>query len=105
MNYLLGASIGIAGAAIMFLPSVLGNIRHAQSFRNISALNALAVLTLLLSLWSLWFVLATGVLWSWAGFLAVASPKRSAQPTAPPNGGSATPVGDSGVTEGPPSVS
>jgi hypothetical protein len=105
MNYLIGASIGIAGAAIMFLPSVLGNIRHVQSFRNISALNALAVLTLLCSLWSLWFLLATGVLWSWAAVLAAAGPKRSAQPATPPNGGPTAQFSNPDASEGPPSVS
>jgi hypothetical protein len=30
---------------------------------------------------------------------------ETAQPSAPPNGGPATPPGNSGVTEGPPSVS
>ncbi len=105
MNYLLGASIGIAGAAIMLLPSVLAHLRHAQSFRNVSALNGLALVTLVSSLMSPWFLVATGVVWIWATALAVAGPKRNAQPAAPPNGGPATRSGDSGATVGPPSVS
>ena len=105
MNYLLGASIGIVGAAIMFLPSVLGHLRHVRSFRNISAINALAALTLVGSLGSLWLLPATGLLWVWALVLAVACDRRSAQPTASPNGGPAERSGNSGVGGGPPSVS
>jgi hypothetical protein len=38
-------------------------------------------------------------------FEAICNEIRSAEPGAPPNGGPATPSGNSGVTEGPPSVS
>jgi hypothetical protein len=105
MNYLLAASIGIVGAAIMFLPSVLGHLRHVRSFRNISAINALAALTLVGSLGSLWLLPATGLLWVWALVLAVACDRRSTQPAASPNGGPAERLGNSGVRGGPPSVS
>ena len=39
------------------------------------------------------------------GLLSWYRPDNSAEPSAPPNGGPATPVGNSGATEGPPSVS
>jgi hypothetical protein len=105
MNALLAAIIGVAGAAVMFLPSVYAHLRGSLSFRNISALNALAVLTLVSSLASQWFLVATGGLWICAMVLAVTSPQRGAQPTAPSNSGPAAAVGDSRVSEGPPSVS
>ncbi len=104
MNYLLGTSIGIGVAAILLLPSALGQIRHAQASRAISALTALAALTLVCGVKFPWFLLATGVLWGWGMVLAAASPRRSAQP-ASANSGRATSAGDPGASEGPPSVS
>ena len=64
MNYLLGASIGIIGAAIVFLPSVLRHLRRVRSSRNISVVNALAALKLVGSLSSLWLLPATVLLWA-----------------------------------------
>lgn len=104
MNYLLGAAIGIAGAAIMFLPSVLAYLLRVRSLRNISAINALAALTLVGSLSFLWLLPATGLLWLWALVLAVAGDRRSPQPTVSPNGGRTVSPGHSEVGGGPPSV-
>ena len=58
MHYLFAASIGIAGAAVMFLASVVAHFRHTESFWSVSALNALAFLTVVCSMASAWFVLA-----------------------------------------------
>jgi hypothetical protein len=105
MNYVLGATVGIVGAAIMFLPSVLAHLLHVRSLRNISAINALAALTLVGSLGFLWLLPATGLLWLWALVLAMVCDRRSSQPAASPNGGPAQPLGNSGAGGGPPSVS
>ena len=52
--------------------------------------------------WWIWSQALVGTysIWRWGRQSA-----RSGQPGATPNGGPATPVGNSGVTEGPPSVS
>ncbi len=105
MSYLPGIMICILGAAVMFLPSLVGHFRHSGAVRNISALNALALLTLVCSLASAWSLLATGVLWAAALVLALVSPRLSAQPGAAPSGGPAEPLGNSGVSGRPPSVS
>ena len=53
--------------------------------------------------------IGAGLLWITGVYLLLAEISRvegtRAEPCATPNGGPATPLGDSGVTEGPPSVS
>ena len=58
------------------------------------------------ALWALWVAFfGSSVVAS--AFLArgLSAPRRSAEPGAPPNGGPATPQGNSAAAEGPPSVS
>ena len=105
MNHLLAASIGIVGAAVMFLPSVVAHLRHVQSFRNVSALNALAVLTLLCGVASVWFLFATAALWGIAAVIAIFDPRTNVQPGASPNVDPAERRADSGIRGGPASVS
>ena len=96
---------------ILAAPSILGFGRHVRHFWRIMALQALAYLTLVGGLGSvgtlalLGFLGSTMLIWVLALIWAMLSPATSAQPDAPLKVGPAAPVGNSQVTEGPPSVS
>ena len=61
---------------------------------------------LFVPVWDLNAVAYDVLAWGALGLIVAARfTKRRAQPDAPPNGGPAAPLGNSGVSEGPPSVS
>ena len=96
---------------VLGLPAALGFALHLRWNRRVAIANAAACLALvfglsLVSPWAMAILLSvTVLLWLLAVILMLVCVCQSAQPGAPPDVGPAPRLGNSGVTEGPPSVS
>jgi hypothetical protein len=107
-------AIGVVQSAfaglVLGLPAALGFVLHLRWIRRVVIVNAAAYLALasglgLVSSWAMPVVLlVTVLLWLLAIILMVVCLAQSAQPGASPDGGHGRPFGNSGATEGPPSV-
>ena len=67
------AIVGIIGATLFFLPSILVHIRSARSASSIMEVNALMMVTFVCILMARWFLWATLLLWLGATAWAIAS--------------------------------